>query len=389
MEDRYGAFVADTDIDIAGADGGALSGSSFAAKDVFDVAGHRTGNGQPTWRATHEPAPAHAWAVRALLDAGAHLVGRTVCDELCYSLNGTNRHYGDPINPRSPERMTGGSSCGSAAAVAGGLADAALGSDCGGSVRVPASFCGLYGIRPSYGRVPTAGVAELASSFDVVGWFAREAELFAAIGRVLVPDWRSPAAPRRLMVADDLFAGLAEPAAAAARNLVPAVEAGLGLRATAVTLSPDGYEGWWQAFRVLQGAEIWARHGAWVRAHRPDLDAAIGARIEWASTITAREVAAMQKTRDAVASRLAAMLAGGVVLCLPTAGPPPLKSATPAALEEFRATAMTLTCTAGLAGVPQLHLPLGQCEGAPLGLSLMAAPGGDEMLIEAARRIGG
>ena len=186
MKDDFGAFLKGHAAEIAGNDNGPLTGYNFGAKDVFDIAGLPTSNGQPLWPETRPLPENHATAVSKLLEAGATLIGKTVCDEMCYSLAGDNIHYGAPINPTSPERSVGGSSSGSAAAVAGDLVDFALGTDCGGSVRCPASFTGIYGIRPTHGRVDEAGVAPLAGSFDVIGWFSREPELFAKIGTVLL-----------------------------------------------------------------------------------------------------------------------------------------------------------------------------------------------------------
>ena len=153
---------------------GALAGRRFAVKDVFEVAGRVACFGNPTWLATHAPAAATAPALRALMGAGAHLAGYTVTDELAFSLTGVNAFYGTPVNPASPGRVPGGSSSGSASAVAGGLCDFALGTDTGGSVRVPASHCGVFGFRPSHGAIPLTGVLPFAPRFDTVGWFARD-----------------------------------------------------------------------------------------------------------------------------------------------------------------------------------------------------------------------
>jgi len=158
LEDRFNAFCHATDAYLAGAPDGPLAGLTCAAKDIFDVAGHVTGGGNPDWKATHTAATRTAWAVRALVDAGATMVGKTHTDEITRGIFGENAHYGTPVNPRAPGRVPGGSSSGSAAAVAGGVVDVALGSDTGGSVRVPASFCGLYGIRPTHSRIPLDGL---------------------------------------------------------------------------------------------------------------------------------------------------------------------------------------------------------------------------------------
>src|SRR5690606_37246293 len=154
---------------------GPLAGLRLAVKDLFDVAGMPTGAGNPRWLETHEAPDADAEAVARLRAAGASLVGKTITDELAWSLNGSNAHYGTPDNPAAPGRLPGGSSSGSASAVASGLADIGLGTDTGGSIRVPASYCGLFGLRPTHGRVPLEGAVPLAASFDTAGVFTRDA----------------------------------------------------------------------------------------------------------------------------------------------------------------------------------------------------------------------
>ena len=140
MAGPLNAFVPDSTAHLPGADHGPLAGLTFAAKDIFDIAGHVTGCGNPHWRATHGPAESNAWVVQRLVDAGAAMVGKTITDELTRGIFGENMHYGTPVNPNAPGRVPGGSSSGSASAVAGQLVDFALGSDTGGSVRVPSSF---------------------------------------------------------------------------------------------------------------------------------------------------------------------------------------------------------------------------------------------------------
>src|SRR6202163_733421 len=196
IDDRLNAFCRYEDVALEGIPTGRLLGCSFAVKDVFDLAGYRTGNGHPRWLETHPPAERTASAVERLLAAGARMVGKTYCDEMTYSINGENVHYGTPINPKAPGHVPGGSSSGSAAAVSGGLVDLALGTDCGGSVRIPASYCGIIGLRPTHGRVSDKGVLPFGPSFDVVGWFARDIDLFAKVGDVLLGDDKA-AAPTR------------------------------------------------------------------------------------------------------------------------------------------------------------------------------------------------
>jgi amidase len=184
------AFCAHATTFRGGSPGGPLAGRRFAVKDLFAIAGHRACFGNPDWLSTHWAAEATAPVITWLLDAGAALVGTTVTDELAFSLTGENPHYGTPPNPAAPGRVPGGSSSGSASAVAGGLVDFALGTDTGGSVRVPASHCGIFGFRPTHGAVSPAGVLPFSPSFDTVGWFARDADTLAAVGDRLFPATR-------------------------------------------------------------------------------------------------------------------------------------------------------------------------------------------------------
>ena len=167
--DPLGAFCRDNHVERDGASNGVLKGLSFGVKDVFHISGRRTGFGHPDWLRTHSPADVTAVAVQRLLDAGARIAGITCTDELTYSPTGENMHYGTPINPIAPDRVPGGSSSGSVSAVAGGLVNFALGTDCGGSVRLPASYCGVLGMRPTHGRVPLDGAIPFGPSFDVAG----------------------------------------------------------------------------------------------------------------------------------------------------------------------------------------------------------------------------
>ncbi len=381
MADAFGAFLPGPPAAVSGAPEGALSGTAFAAKDVFDVAGFRTGNGQPVWRETHPPATAHAAAVALALDAGASLAGKTVCDEMCYSLAGDNSHYGSPVNPAAPDHSVGGSSSGSAAAVAGGLVDFALGTDCGGSVRCPASFAGLLGIRPTHGRVAGDGVVPLAASFDVVGWFARDAALFASVGGALLGGDARPLSPERLLFAEDAFARLPEDERRACEAAANLLARRLGLETEAATIAEDGLDRWFEAFRHLQALEIWKTHGEWIERHRPRFGPGVKERFAFAAALDGRHRDEHQPTRDAARARLAGLLGdGGSLILLPTAPCSPKRGAGAAEVDAFRSRTMGLTCPAGLSGFPQISLPLASRE-TPLGISLLGPPGTDEALL--------
>jgi len=382
MQDTFGAFMKGAPVTLPGADQGPLAGLTFAAKDVFDIAGYPTSNGQPAWPETHPLPTENAVAVQQLLDAGASLAGKTVCDEMCYSLAGDNAHYGAPINPAASDRAVGGSSSGSASAVAGGLVDFALGTDCGGSVRCPASFSGLYGLRPTHDRVNGTGVAPLAGSFDVVGWFARDAGLFGDIGGVLLDSHRAAITPTKALIVEDAFSRLPDGerqiAKAAANNTVSK----LRLQSEPITIAAEGLDRWFAAFRHLQALEIWTNHAAWVTESNPSFGPGVKERFAYAATLTDAHRAEHQPVRDIARARLDAVLgAGDTILVLPTAPISPKRDASDAEVEDFRARTMGLTCLAGLSGCPQINLPGAEAQGAPLGLSLLGPHGSDEDLL--------
>jgi len=381
VRDPYNAFCRHTHVALDGVAAGPLRGLTFAAKDVFDVAGHRTGNGNPVWLETHPPAARTASVVQRLLAAGASMVGKTHTDELTYSINGENVHYGTPINPRAPGRIPGGSSSGSAAAVAGGLVDFALGTDCGGSVRIPASYCGIYGVRTTHGLVPVDGVIDLAASFDTVGWFARDPAMTPRVGDVLLPA-TSDFVPQRLLIAADAFALVGAETAAALAPAVTLLKALLPDHRDVSVYNSDDPAVWSNIFRILQGDEIRRCHGDWIDAHKPNFGPGIAERFRWTRTIDTAEVERMRPLREDIAGRMTSLLGNDAVLCLPTAPGIAPKLATPAAeLETFRGRAFALLCIAGLARLPQLSLPLAAVANCPLGLSLIAPRGGDRGLL--------
>jgi amidase len=383
MDDPLGAFVPQGQVEIEGAARGPLAGATFAVKDIFDVAGTVTGRGNPDWLATHPAASRHASAVQALLEAGARLVGKTITEELAFSIVGTNPHYGTPANVAAPGRVPGGSSSGSAAAVGGGLVDLALGSDTGGSVRVPASYNGIYGMRPSHGRISLAGVMPLAPSFDTVGWFAREPALFVTAGRVLLDDRASGRPPGRLLLATDAFERAGSEVAQALGPAIGAVESELG-EARPVIVSADGLDAWYAVLRTLQAAEAWAEHGPWLERAKPRIGPYLALRLRLASTVTAAEVARAQAARTAIRARLDRLLEGDALMLLPSAaGPAPLIDAPMAEHERVRAATIGITCIASLGGLPQVSLPLGRLPEGPVGLSLLAGRGRDTLLLDA------
>jgi amidase len=385
--DGLNAFCRHTHVALGGSGDGPLAGLTCGVKDIYDIAGHKTGFGSPDWLRTHAAAAGTAPAVQRLLDAGAEVVGKTQTDELTYSLQGENAHYGTPVNVNAPGRIPGGSSSGSAAAVAGGLCDFALGSDTGGSVRAPASFCGVYGMRPTHGRISLEGACPLAPSFDTCGWFARDPAVLQSVGQVLLGDTKVEE-PRRLLVAQDAFAVAGDAVRRALEPAMTQVRALLG-EPEPVTVAAEGLSHWWfELFRILQGAEVWAQHGEWVTRVKPQLGPGVRQRIEWTATIDPAEISPARSRREEIAQRMDRLLADGAVLMLPTLpGIAPPCNSPPAETEDLRARAMSLLCIAGLARLPQVTLPLARLDGCPIGLSLVARRGADAMLLALAKTI--
>jgi amidase len=379
-EDRTGPFVPGPRARAPGGDG-PLAGVRLAVKDLFDVTGYPTTFGHPDWARTHPVAAGTAPAVAALLAAGAELVGKTKTVELAFGLTGENAWHGTPVNPAAPDRFPGGSSCGSASAVAGGEADLALGSDTGGSVRIPASYCGLYGLRPTHGAVSLAGACALAPSFDTAGWFTRDAGLLARAGRVLLPAEGSGALGPMLQV-EEVWAGADPAVVEALRPALAQIEARRSDQTLSIRLAPDGLAAFYAAFRTLQAEEVWATLGSWIVGTQPRLGPGVAERFAYARGVTAEDAQAARGVRAQVQARVRGLLDGGAVLVFPTSPcPAPLLSASGEEQDRVRARTIAVTAIAGLAGCPEVTLPLGRVDGAPVGLSLVAAPGRDRALL--------
>jgi amidase len=382
------AFMPYPPVPVANAAQGLLSGLTFGVKDLFDVAGYRTGCGNPVKLAQSPVANAHAPPVQALLDAGARFIGKAHTEELAWSLYGTNAHFGTPLNPAAPDRVPGGSSSGSASAVAAGLCDFALGSDTGGSVRAPASFCGLYGLRPTHGAISLDACMPLAASFDTCGYFARDLGTFGQVGAVLLPADTADLSSPHLMVAGDLFARLPTESREALAGVLGKITSIAGDLASA-TVYGEAQGPIYDAFRVLQSWEIYQAHGAWHEDQRPVLGAPIAERFAYAKTLTSAQAEAAQAVRARYAASFRALIGTRGVLVSPAVhGAAPRLTDSAAALDAYRHEAMAFLCPAGLSGLPQLVVPAGLVNGAPLGLSLIGPAGSDRQLIALAARLG-
>ena len=392
--EESGAFVEQLRLDPTGS--GPLDGLTFAVKDLIDLKGYVTGCGNPHWRDSHPPAAAHAVGVEQIMAAGAVCLGKTVSDELAFSLDGENFFYGTPLNPKAPDRVPGGSSSGSAAAVACNLVDFALGTDTGGSVRIPASNCGLFGLRPSHGHVSVAGVNPLAPTFDTLGVLTRSAEVLARAAVVLL----AHELPETVEV--ETVHLLAEHLAIVDTEVREALTPSLKdlrqrfgdrVRETSINTvvgeSPGaGLAPWLKTFSTLQWAEIWSCLGAWVTAVQPELGPRTRHNFELNRTMDRRQVREAARRREAYFGKLKGFLGPRDLLVLPTVpAPAPLKGSldNDRTQGNYYPRALSLTAMAGIGRLPQVTMPVAEVEGAPVGLSFAAAHGEDAFLLAAVR----
>jgi amidase len=374
---------------------GMLDGLCFAVKDVIDVAGWKTGCGNPTWRDSHPSAVANAVCVEQLLQAGGRCVGKTISDELAFSLLGQNHFYGTPLNPQAP----GGSSSGSASAVACGLVDFALGTDTGGSIRVPASNCGIWGFRPSHGFISLAGVNPLAPSFDTIGILAQSADVLARVGLVLLacaPVAASKPCKVHLIregfaLADaDVQQAMLEPVRRLRDFFGERVQE-LSLGDLAADKSARRFTTWSDTFCVIQWAEIKSCLGAWIANAKPEFGPEIAASFQLVDQLDHRLVAEAMQVREQYSRSLNQFLGPEDLLCIPTTpalaplkGHPPPRSSSGSG---YYPRTLSLTGVAGIGRLPQVSLPIAEADSVPVGLSLLARHGQDSFLLEVAKRL--
>ncbi|KAI4301812.1 hypothetical protein L6164_035056 [Bauhinia variegata] len=385
-----------------------LSSLTFAVKDIFDMEGLVTGFGNPDWARTHPVATSTAPSVLALLRGGATCIGKTVMDEMAYSINGENIHYGTPRNPCAPDRVPGGSSSGSAVAVGAKLADFSIGTDTGGSVRVPASYCGIFGFRPSHGAISTSGVTPLAQSFDTVGWFARDPIILGRVGRVLLnlPEL-APVKPTQIIIAEDCFKLSSipynivyQPVIKAVKKLcggdlvkheilgdyvginVPSLKNFMTKENTDQVYNIPSLAALSSAMRLLQMYEFKNNHGEWVTTVKPNLGPGISERVSAVLRTTGDNTDICHSIKRELRDALNALLGDSGVVVIPTVpGPPPKLQTNTSDLEIFRAKAFSLLSIAGVSGFCQVSIPLGVYDDLPVSISLVARHGSDGFLL--------
>ena len=362
---------------------GVLSKLTFVFKDLFDVKSYATGAGNPAWLTSHQPAQQTASVIKKLLAQGANCVGRVQTDELAYSLNGQNIHYGTPVNPLAPGCLPGGSSSGSAVAVANGEADFSIGTDTGGSVRVPASYCGLFGLRPTLGKLALDNTFELAKSFDTAGVFSKDLTMLSNVFNVLAEQKQQGQKATTLYLDNTLANQLSPQRLSGLKHWCEEANIEL-LSCNLLADTEQTLDGLSLLFRTIQGFEIIEGHDAWLKEHGDSLDPSIMQRVMWARSITQQQYVEAKAQQQRFQQKLMSLfneMHGLWILPTTPSGPPALTMEGDE-LAEYRSQLMGLTSIAGLAGFPQLHLPMQGLTEGPCGFSLMSIADKEADLIE-------
>jgi amidase len=383
---NWNAFTPKGNFTIEGKSGCRLSGLTASVKDLFDIAGHPTGAGNPQWLMSHSVPENHAEVVKLVLEAGVSVIGKTISEELAYSLLGENVHYGTPVNPHNPECIPGGSSSGAAVSAAAGLCDFALCTDTAGSIRLPASFCGLWGLRPSYGVLSVQGVVPLAPSFDVPGWVSQSPEVMLQVGEVLLPTDQCKLESKQLTLAlpEDLWSRVRPEFDDVLKPIYQKISSFFSA-IVSTNLSNHKLLDWQNSFRIVQGFEAWQSHGEWVKSVQPNFGPGIKERFEWASTINQKEAIDEKNIMLIHAQKIYDYLDHSII-CMPTVSYlAPRKGE--ASSEQDRTNALCLLSLASMAGVPQITMPLATIDGKALGLSLMSQRYSDRQLLKLSQDI--
>lgn len=376
-----GAFVLYPKVPVLGNPNGPLAGLRFAVKDTFEVRGYPTGNGNRTLTEHAPPSVRTAPAVQRMLDAGAIFVGKTVTDEFALSLDGRNLGVGTPLNPAAPDRLTGGSSSGSASAVADSSVDFAIGSDTAGSIRVPASQCGLYALRPTMGRISTDGMTPLAPSFDSCGLIARELSTLRRVCEVALEGPTASGPPPALFSLDVAWPDIGfteDPARVAVE--------GLGRHIVHLTNEEMSShvinEVCKRVLRVI-GHEASSTLSSLSIDCAETISPATARHLSWAEAISSASYTTALSDIFAFRRWWQRLLGCHGYVIMPTVptGVPGRFNSDEQLLARRKAVLPWLSLACAL-GCPQVTIPVGWLDGAPRGLSLLGPPGSDIDLLD-------
>lgn len=370
---------------------GELSGLTFAVKDLIDIRGYKTGGGNPDWEKMQPRAVVHAPCVEQLLQTGATCHGKTITDELAFGLLGENHFYGTPLNPKAPDRVPGGSSSGSASAVASGAVDFALGTDTGGSVRVPASNCGVFGFRPSHGRISLAGVIPLAASFDTVGILAKDAKVLAKVSTTLLgSSAHISSTSSEILILEDAFAMSDKEVVQGLQSPLEKIRVNARVTLQEIFQEPISFKELLSVFCALQWSEIWSNFSSWIEEKNPQFGPHTAKNFDLARNFSRREIQENVQKRMNIKKKLNSYLGQEKILCIPTTASLAPKKGTigiDRTKDGYYPRLVSLNTLAGLGSLPQVTLPLGSYHSIPIGLSFISSTGNDEFLIQSVLKV--
>ncbi|KAL3574988.1 hypothetical protein D5086_023089 [Populus alba] len=385
-----------------------LTALTFAVSDLFEIEGYVSGFGHPEWAKTHQAASQTSLVVSTLVDGGATCVGKTVIDELAYSIHGENKHYGTPINPVVPTRVTGGSCSGAAVAVAANLVDFSLGVDTVGGVRVPAGYCGVIGFRPSYGAISKTGVLPVSASLDTVGWFAKDPNILRRVGHVLLqPAFGGHRSPRQIIMADDCFQLLKIPVDRVAQVVFNSTEKHFGRQVlkheildvylnskvpslkefhnkkTNGEVKTSSIRLLAHVMQLLHRYEFRSNHEEWINTEKPILEPDFSAQMNEIMKISEAEIELCKSIREEMRLAISSLLKDDGILVVPTmAYLPPKLDGKEILSEEYQSSSFSLLSIASLSGCCQVTVPLGYYDKCPVSVSLIARHGNDRFLLD-------
>ncbi|XP_010506209.1 PREDICTED: outer envelope protein 64, chloroplastic [Camelina sativa] len=383
-----------------------LTGLTFAVSDLFDITGYVTGFGHPDWVRTHEAASSTCPVVSILVEGGATCVGKTVVDELAFSISGENKHYDSPTNPAAPSRIPGGACSGAAVAVATKAVDFALGIDTAGGVRVPAGYCGVLGFKSSHGTISNTGIIPASSSLDSVGWFARDPITLHRVGHVLLQlPFATQRNPRQIILADDCFQLLKIPVDRITQVVIKSAEKLFGRQ----LLKHQNFENYIEtkvpslkefartkavakvptsrllanAMLLLQRHEFLQNHGDWINTVKPAIDPVISSQMCENPELTSEDIENLNAIRNEIRVAIGSLLKDDGILVVPTMpSVPPKLGSKEITSEDYQNRASSLLSIASISGCCQVTVPLGHHEKCPVSVSFIARHGGDRFLLD-------